>query len=131
MSFEAALYSGLVGHAGLAALVGTRVYPMRLPANVTFPAITYERVSTPREHTINNTPVAAEPRFQFDIWAENDYAAVLAVAEQLNAAIRALPSSGSVTVHERTADEESDRFEPEAELSRRTIEAVFLHEGDL
>ena len=35
------------GHAGLSALIGTRCYPDRLPADVTFPALRYQVVSAP------------------------------------------------------------------------------------
>jgi len=41
MTLREIVYGRCVGHAGIAALVGTRVYPDRLPEKVTYPAISY------------------------------------------------------------------------------------------
>lgn len=127
-SVEAAIYSGLTGHAGLSALVSTRVYPMRKPQAIAYPAITFGRVTTTREHTITNVAQVAEGRFQFDVWAET-YDETVAITEELLEAIRALASVSGITVYERTVEDEGDMFEPEVELFRRSIEATILYGG--
>lgn len=50
MSFQSTFRSVLVADAGVAALVGTRVYPTILPQNATLPAIVYFRVGGRTEH---------------------------------------------------------------------------------
>jgi len=42
---EKHLVTRLTGHAGLSALIGSRVYPAKLPQDVTYPACVYETVS--------------------------------------------------------------------------------------
>lgn len=45
MRAEKAIYTLLAADAGLAALIGTRIYPSRLPQNTTMPAVAYEYIS--------------------------------------------------------------------------------------
>jgi len=50
MTFTESIFTRLSTYAGLAALTGTRVYPMRLPQNVTLPAVVYRIISkTPQQ----------------------------------------------------------------------------------
>ena len=48
MSLETGIYSVLTSDGTVSGLVGTRVYPDIMPQGVTYPAITYQRVSTVR-----------------------------------------------------------------------------------
>lgn len=51
-------------------LIGTRCYPVMLPQNPAYKAMTYQRISTPREHAMVSEPGIAHPRFQltaFDV----------------------------------------------------------------
>ena len=41
-TIEEAIYSKLSGTAGIAAIVGTRIYQLKMPDNPTLPAITFE-----------------------------------------------------------------------------------------
>lgn len=45
---EEAVYAILVEDAAVGALVGTRVYPQRIPQDVELPAVAYSRISTRR-----------------------------------------------------------------------------------
>lgn len=68
---EAALRSILLADAGVAALVGTRVYRNKLPEKVSYPAIRYQLISKPwAEHrTLEGPADYVKPRFQIDCWA--------------------------------------------------------------
>lgn len=46
MRAEKVIYTLLTGDAGVAALVGARIYPGRLPQNTAMPALSYELVSS-------------------------------------------------------------------------------------
>lgn len=52
----------------LAALVGTRVYDLKLPSGATLPAIVYQAVSEPRLYS-QSGQAARFPRIQFTCWA--------------------------------------------------------------
>ncbi len=45
MSVETDVYAAITNDAGLAALIGTRLYPLALPENATYPAATYSVIS--------------------------------------------------------------------------------------
>lgn len=88
MRIEEALYAHLSTHAGLTALVGTRIYPQRLPQTPTLPAVTFFRVSGPTIQDFDGT-AKTRARFQLDCWAEGDtaYADAHEVADQVIAAL--------------------------------------------
>jgi len=79
VSVEADVYAALTGNAGVAALVGTRVYPQQLPDDVTFPAIAYRN--------IDSVPVGGlceVARIQLDVYGVT-YSSVKAVRDALRA----------------------------------------------
>lgn len=125
MSIEADIYSSLTAHAGLSALIGTRLYPVLLPQNPTYPAVTYQRVSTPRAQAINGTVASAGPRFQFAAWAST-YSSAVSVAAQVRAALIAM-SGNIVTVYEVLLDGEREVWEDDPGVFRRDVDALILH----
>lgn len=69
---EGALFSILSDDATVSGLVGARIYPDVLPQGVLYPALRYQRISTPRAQwrTIDTgRSDYANPRFQVDAWA--------------------------------------------------------------
>ena len=82
MTLRTTVYARCIGHAGTAALIGTRCYPDRLPEGATYPALTYFRVSADnapfRSHDGGPTEFETS-RVQFNCYAETgDGAAALA-----------------------------------------------------
>jgi hypothetical protein len=73
----------LADDATIADLVGTRIYPVRLPQKVTFPAVSYQRISGVRIGHLHGVASAADPRYQIDAWAQTQSAAL-----ELGAALR-------------------------------------------
>jgi len=73
-------------HAGLAALVAARIYPLVLPQSPTLPAVVYQRISGPRVHAIGSGSFLASPRIQWSCWATT-YAGAKVVADELRAAL--------------------------------------------
>ena len=71
-SAETALFSILTTGSPnpVAALVSDRVYPLILPQGSLFPAIRYQRISTPRGQyrTMDGFANYASPRMQLDCW---------------------------------------------------------------
>lgn len=125
MSIESDLYSGLTGHAGLSALISTRLYPDVAPQNATRPYVVYQRISTRKFQAISGTVVAYLPRFQFSIYADTALSA-LNVAAQVQVALLAM-SDSSVTIYERPLENERTTYEDQSHLFRRDFDAQILH----
>ena len=121
---EAALKSLLVTNAG----VSSRVYPVRLPQNAIFPAVTYQRVGGNRISSLSGPSGLAHPRFQTDVWAET-YAESKTIAASIRTAldgysgtVDTLRIGGSILVSEW------ERYEPDAALYRVSMDFNIFHD---
>ncbi len=131
MRIEEALYSYLSTYAGLAALVGTRIYPLVLPQNPTLPAITYQKVSRAGERAMSSpSPRVTRSRFQFSCWGTT-YGSVKDVAAQLKAALQdyqgLMGGTGGVTVLDADVANEQDIYEPEAFVYHLPVDVMIYH----
>ena len=91
---EATLYTRLSTFAGLTALVSTRIYPLICPQGVTYPAVTYQRISTmPREVAMGSDPGIARARIQVSAWGVT-YSSVKAIADQIRLALERYNTTG-------------------------------------
>jgi hypothetical protein len=107
MSIEAGLRAVLTGDAGVAALVGGRIYPLRLPAKPIWPAIRYARVSTVLDRTVDGSLGRKVARFQIDCWDETpDGADTLARAVEAALAAFSGTSAGARILHSRLDNEQ-------------------------
>lgn len=109
-----ALYSRLSSEVSL---VGSRVYPKHRPQNVTYPAITYFRVSrVPVSAMVTDRPDVMY-RIQVDVWAERYDDATkgaLQVCAQVRSALqRWHGTAGGFEVTESFLNNEMDRTEQE------------------
>lgn len=132
---EEGLFSYLSNFAGLVALIGARVYPMKLPQGATLPALTYQRISTPRELTHQSagaTGDLAHPRFQFDAWAATQKAAKL-IIDQVRAALHGKTGSigtapNNITIRAGLVEDETPEYIPEARLYRCRSDFMIWHQ---
>ncbi len=62
------IYAILTASAPLAALVGTRVYPVKMPQKVVFPAIVFAKMGGPRAHSNDGSSGFVNGLFAFDCW---------------------------------------------------------------
>lgn len=90
MSIEIAIRTRLANFAGLSALVGTRIYPLKIPQNATLPAVAYEVVSAERESAMGADIGIAHFRIQLTIFAKkySETGQLLDVATQTRAALQ-------------------------------------------
>jgi hypothetical protein len=79
---ETGLYTLLSTEPLITSLVGTRVYPVMLPTDGAFPAITYQIVGGQSFPTLTTTGLQ-KLRIQFDCWATDAYL----TAAELRAAV--------------------------------------------
>lgn len=70
MSFETDLRGYLIANGSpVKTLIGTRVYPVVLPQNVTYPALQYSTVSAQRGYRMTGPNYLPMQRVQIDAWA--------------------------------------------------------------
>lgn len=126
---EEALRAVLLADAGVAALVGTRVYPLVLPQAGTLPAITYQVVAGDADYVMEGASGLAFKRVQVDCWADT-YSAAAGLRAAVTAALGGFAgSAGSPAVRIQGAFKtmEADGYEDALEragprLWRKTID---------
>jgi hypothetical protein len=80
---ESAIYALLSGAASVAALVGTRIYPVQCPESAVYPAVRYLVISVEQPHALTTDPAVRGVRVQVDA-----IATTYAVATQIRDAVR-------------------------------------------
>ena len=91
MRAPADLRTYLLANAGVAALIGTRMYPNALPQGATLPAVVYYRISGTHVESLQGIKAAGTCRVQLDC-----YGATRLAADGVSAAIVAALRSLSV-----------------------------------
>lgn len=123
------IYTKLTSYAGLAALIGTRVYPSQLPQRVALPAITYLRITTSAVATRDDSGRASleRPRFQFDCWGTTRKQA-RSVAAVLRHALGTFPQASAPRVDVALLANDFDDFEPDTKRHRAIVDVFIWHE---
>ena len=88
MTLRTTVYDRCIGHAGIAALISTRVYPSRLPEDAVYPALTYVAPVSESGEDYRTQSGAGErkvSRVQFNSYAATGDGAA-ALADQVRAA---------------------------------------------
>ena len=89
-----------------------RVYPLKLPQNALYPAITYMVVNDGQNQTTNGKITSRDVRFQVDIWCET-YEEAKSLKDSVVAKITELYASSIYA---------QDFYEDEVELYRELID---------
>jgi hypothetical protein len=71
MSIAETIYSVLSANTGLAALVGTRIYPVSAPQSVVFPYIVYSRISNVPDMVRGEAAPIRNHTYQVSIFAKS------------------------------------------------------------
>lgn len=123
MTAETEARAAVVAAAGVTALVGTRVYPMKLRQGATLPAVTYQRAGTaPVNSMSGDTSSLDQVRIQYDA-----YASTHGAAEEVTTAIRAALRSNPRFVY---IDERDFDYDDETATYRRMIEFYIWFKGE-
>lgn len=83
MRLEAALQGHLAAFPSITAVIGSRVYPLLLPQNVVYPAISYQRITGQTIQSNDGDSKLGYSRIQITAWA-----ATYAESRELAAEIR-------------------------------------------
>ena len=115
---EADIYNAL--STGVPAL-GSRIYPLKLPQNVAYPAVVYQRLTTKRYQAFGKTLKLREPTIQVDVYGHQSggYEAFKTVAKAVETTLD-LHAAGNVEV--TYIDEERDDYEENTELFRKSFD---------
>lgn len=65
MNIETAICSHLISRPSVSGKISSRMYPLKLPQNPTYPAVVYRKISGSRHHDID----IAMPRIQYSCFA--------------------------------------------------------------
>ena len=113
MSIESDLYTHLKDDAGVSALVGVKIYPMKAPQNVTSPYISYQVINDNGNQCMSGEVYQNDTRFQIDCWSTK-YSEVKAIKEAVISALIGFKSSNSIS--------NMDDYEPDTKLYRQLID---------
>lgn len=69
MSIEANTYSFLSSQAGITNIVASRIYPLHLPQNPTYPAMLYSLISSNHLTSLAESVGMVRARIQFDVYS--------------------------------------------------------------
>ena len=127
MSIGTLLRDGLANDNGVSAIVGSRIYPAILPQTPTYPAITYQRVSSTGQ---NGTSDRKESRWQVNCWG-----ATYSEAVSLAAAVKAFAEewhdvSESPGIAWARVVNEFDDYDDVADVYRIIVDVILHTTGD-
>lgn len=122
-----ALVAFLLADSGIAAVVGTRVCPMRLPQGVKGDSIVYTRVSGEGDHHMQGPSGLARVRMQIDAWSKTIPAAA-ALANLVKELIDGYQGTmGLVEVQGIFFDGEREDYDDTAEMYRVSRDYIIVY----
>lgn len=130
MLLEEAIRAHLVANGGVSALIGTRLYPLVLPQDPTYPAIVLTRVSGVREHSHDGPSLLSTSRLQLDCIAPTA-AAAKNVADKVRLALDGfrgtMGGAGGVEVNGAWLEDERDGYDDELRVYSASVDYMVLH----
>lgn len=127
-TIEDALYTKLSGTVAISAIVSDRIYPMKMPEDPTFPCVTYQRISSVRNQTLQGRVAYCDSIFQIDSWSK-DYDVTKQIAGEIFAVLEGFRGTvSSVDIQAVLSQNEIDLYEDDVKLYRRsqTFRVTFL-----
>lgn len=73
----------ILADATVAGLIGTRLYPIKVPQAGTFPAATMQKITEPRFGHLRGGGALAAPRYQIDAWTRESFTGSQALAKAI------------------------------------------------
>lgn len=127
MSFQADFYAWLDAQAGVTAIVGDRIYPLRLPQEVVYPAIRFERDGDAESLDFAGQGGLHRTEIQLDALAETHAAAVDLAAAVRTALLNFRGAMGSTFVTHTQIETTFDTWEESLDVYRVSQAWTFSH----
>lgn len=125
-----ALYTKLKFDTALAARVGSRIYPVRVPQDATYPALSYFRASTHTFHAHHGASGIAAPLFQVSVWAKGTGGALVVeeIADLVRLALDGFKGFvAGETIHGIFLRNQHDFYEDDTEIYHRPMDFEVWH----
>ncbi len=108
VTIEEALVEILLNDATVNSLVGNRIKPNYIPQNMAMPAVTYQEIDSPRDHTMDGPSGFVPARWQLNCWGTT-YDSTSDVAEAIRQAYDGFSGTvGNVVIQAITDEGHSD-----------------------
>jgi hypothetical protein len=121
------LKGALAENAGVSSIVSTRIYPLKLPQNPTYEAISYQRISNTGQ---DGTSTLRQSRWQINCWAAG-YVDAQALATAVKDALEEYVAiSETPGINMARVVNELDDWDEESDVYRVMIDVILHTTGD-
>ena len=126
-TIEQAIYSILAGNSPVAAVVGTRIYQVKMPDNPTLPAISYQTVFGSMVESFTGYSGLKNPVISIDCWAKTAGAAH-ELAEKVRTALHGYAGTYSdITIDNVLEWTHTDLYDSDTEIYHVSCSARFWY----
>ncbi len=127
MSIENDLRTHLIADAPVTALVVSRIYPIKLPQNPTYPALTYEFISDIPHRSLGGDSDLERVRARIHCWAAT-YTGAIDLAAKVRTAVGDFSGlMGTTTVRSVKFETWNDLYDDVPEVYRRVADFYIAH----
>lgn len=112
---ETKLYTALTGSTLITEYAGLRIYPVKLPQQVEFPCISYQRIAGGQVSGLDGYLTLENPTIQIDVWSST-YLAGKTLADNVHAVLDGTTTFRSVLVND------NDLYDDSVEVFRVTMD---------
>ena len=127
MTIAALVKGALAENAGVSSIVSTRIYPLKLPQNPTYEAISYQRISNTGQ---DGTSTLRQSRWQINCWAST-YGEAQALATAVKDALEEYVAiSETPGINMARVVNELDDWDEESDVYRVMIDVILHTTGD-
>lgn len=126
---EDALFTRMSGFAGLSALIATRVYPVLLPQNPTYPAATYAFISGVPASAMGADVGFTRKRARVTVWSKT-YLEMTGVADQVRLCLERWRGTVNGVVIQDTYVENAslDLYDDVSRVYYRPLDFMIVHQ---
>lgn len=118
---EHVIYSLLSNSVPVSALVSSRIYPIMLPQNAAYPAISYQVSEDGAESSYDGQGTFQRVSVEIDAWSDT-HAGMLTLADEITNTLKNYSGTNSgVVIDKITIDSAVSVFETEIEKFRKTL----------
>lgn len=121
-SIEDAIYGKLNADANVTAIVGNRIFPIKMPDRTAMPAISYARVTGPRVESFQGSSTLAHPLYQIDCWAKTHRQMIDLAAKVRNSLQGFQGTVASVKIQGILFENDMDLYEEDTETYHRALD---------
>lgn len=127
MTVEAGLYDYLINDATVSGVVSTRVYPVIIPQNPTYPCISYSTSGAIRHSTLVGQDNFVGAQIDIDCWAET-YSSAKDLQNKVRASVQNYQGlMGTINVDSVFVYDPVDIYEDDVFAYRCTIPVTIYH----